>query len=641
MCGIFVVLEKRPGQLSADAFQQGLRAIAHRGPDDERIVRLEQVSLGFRRLSIVDESGGAQPLTNEERNVWLLCNGEIYNHVQLRRDLEQRGHKFATGSDAEVILHLYEEDPQHFVTKLDGMFAFVLFDGRCKRLVWARDRLGIKPLVCFENANFLALASEAKAFFAAGLAVPSFDSRSIADFFTFNYVPGDRTLFENIIHVTPATLNRYEVANSGAVSRSTYWRPEFPPAENKIPSLGLYSQGLRSVFNASVRSHLMADKPVGTYLSGGIDSTVTSVTMQKLVAPQVTESFSIRFRDSAYDESPFFLKTIEQFGFKAHFYEAQEQTMSDFAKVLYFGEQPQGYLLDHPLMCLAGVVRASGMKVVLSGEGSDELFGGYIQFVLNQIRRALDLPAVAPFRDILLRKVLNYYCGVDQDAQALYYNAYTQGVDSVVGQFGTYPAWYPVWRMQRERSRGLLAETSYDPIGPEGAMCELSAPLRAEYAGIDDFNKSLYLEMRSRLPNYILHRSDRNSMANSVELRVPFLSNQMIDFSLTVPPLLKMFGVREKYILRKTFANILPKHILKRQKFGYSAPVSKFWDSSREQVEDLISAPKLKAAGHFNVEAVLRLKDDVLSPNRVVTRAGNDNLLLGVLSLQLLREAFL
>lgn len=639
MCGIFVAINKRSGSVPQSAIDQALSALTHRGPDEQRSVSFENVCLGFARLSIVDEAGGSQPLFNEDRSLMLVCNGEIYNYRELRSSLQSRGHNFATNSDAEVILHLYEENNESFVEALDGMFAFVLVDMKKKAVLWARDRLGIKPLLCFEDKDFILLSSEAKALFSSGLTRAALNRQAIHEFFTFNYIPGAQTVFENVFHVEPATLFQYELGTASTKQRS-YWQPNFPAAKNQLVRVGPYAKKLRRVFEESVSSQMIGDRPVGGYLSGGIDSTVTSIILQQQFGKShILDTFSIRFPGESCDESSFFEPTIKEFGFAGHIFDSPRYTVQDFARALKHIEQPQNSLLDCPMIGLSGLVRDAKIKVVLSGEGSDELFGGYFQYTLNQIRRALDMPVVAPMKDMLLDKVLTYY-RITGDTRTHYLKLFNSNLAPIKARFGTFPAWYPVWAFHRDLANSFLVEPQHDPLGNEGGLAKISQALSSKYLKIDDFNKSLYLELKTRLPNYILHRSDRNSMANSVELRVPFLSNAMIDFALNLPAILKMYGLKEKYIVRKAFGSILPARVKKRMKFGYFAPATSLWDKPDAIVDQLMSESALAKNNFFKPAAVneLRKRRATLTPGE--PRQIAESNLTAILSVQMLHEIF-
>ena len=641
MCGIAFFLDKRGTRISPDNLLPALAALDHRGPDDRATFYFENAALGFNRLSIVDIAHGQQPLLNEDESVALVCNGEIYNYKVLRDELVAKGHRFRTNSDCEVILHLYEEDEQHFVERLDGMFSFVLIDTNKKRAVIARDRLGIKPLFIHDGRDFVIVASEIKGLLRSGLVSACLNPQGIYDFFAFGYVPGIPTAFEGADNVPPASLMTVELADGRSVQRE-YWHPSFPAhAGNRIHAAAPYALSLNKAFREAVSSHRIGDLPVGAYLSGGIDSTVTTLVLREaLGAGADLRTFSIKFADAEFDESSIFEQTVRAAGLRSAVLEAPPADAALFQRVLHHLEQPQTSLLDVPMFTLSKLVQDSGYKVVLSGEGSDELYGGYFVHTLNQIRRALSLPAVAGARSFLLSRVLRYYFANAEDRRALG-EILSQDPEPVIDRFGTYPAWYPTWVMQSRLREGLFAEKMADSLGEGSAMHGVCQSLKSRYAGIDDFDKSIAIEFKTRLPNYILARADRNSMAHSVELRVPFLANGMIENACQVPPMVKMFALKEKYVLRKAFAEMLPRHVKKRMKFGYDAPVVPFWQRPDEFRDEMMNASALRRTGLFAEPVVAGWRKEAAETSDMRRKHDLYGRLTGVLSVQLLHDAFI
>lgn len=636
MCGIVAIISKKE-RAEREHLISALVSIAHRGPDSLGIHLSNGVGLGIARLSIVDIEGGNQPLTNERGTIFVVCNGEIYNYRALRKELEEKGHRFSSHSDVETLVHLYEEHGESFVERLNGMFAFVLLDTEKRLLIAGRDRLGIKPLLVFENSGHLILASEAKAIFASGLVEPKLDRRAIREAFVFNYIMGEQTAFEGIKNFTPGTLSHWNI-DGGERKSSAYWTAKFPDARPfSIPSATPYANELRSCFESSIGNHLIGDVPIGSYLSGGLDSTITAITAAKAV-PAPLNTFSIRVHGEGYDESPQFLKTVETFGFSGHTFDSRTVTPEDFMRALYHAEQPNMNPLDVPMIGLSGLVRARGMKVVLSGEGSDELFGGYFAYTLNQARRALNM--VPALKRSLMGKLLKYYISSPEYASQVGEELLKETSD-VEDRFGVFPAWYPNWAILQRASDPLFLER-WDSLGDDSELARLASPIRQHYRSIDDFDKSLYLDLQARLPNYILHRLDRHTMANSVEGRVPFLSNEMIDLACRIPPVLKMFGLKEKSILRKAFKHVIPPHVMKQMKFGYNVPPKSLWEGRSELREELMSERGISESGIFDPQAVFDLRQrstDLAQSGHVRDQA--TLMLTGILSVQMLHRSFI
>ena len=638
MCGIVFILNKNGQPIPREALEMSIETMQHRGPDEQSIITSENYGVAFNRLSIVDVAGGHQPFYNEDKSLMLICNGEIYNHPSLREKLTAKGHRFQTHSDCEVILHLYQENKETFIEELNGMFAFILIDSKAKRAIVGRDRLGIKPLFMYESPNHLILSSEAKGIFSTGLVEPSINAQSVYDFFMFSYIPGRSTLFNKISHFPPASIMRIDLQR-GTHSLSEYWSPEFPSFENKIYSAGPYAESLRTTFTHAVNSHILGDLPVGSYLSGGLDSTVTTLILKEILGSTANlKTFSIKFADPKFDESPIFKKTAEMGGFDSEIVEVPNIDAQLFQKVLYHLEQPQRSLMDIPMFSMAEQVRKNGYKVVLSGEGSDELFGGYLPYKLNHIRRSLSAFDFWGIKKIFMWFILRSI--QDEGNRQNFKKLMSIDPNPVMEKFGTYPIWYPHWQINGAMRDGLFRDTFTDSLGEDSAMYEVCQSLKTKYADIDDFNKSIYIDMKTRLPNYILSRADRNSMAHSVELRVPFLSNEMIDYGCSVPTMLKMFGLKEKYILNKAFEKIVPPHVKKREKFAYNAPNLTFWQAKDDLRDELMSPKALAKTAIFNEQRVSNLMKEAQETPLIQRKNELQALLTGVLSIQLLHESY-
>jgi asparagine synthase (glutamine-hydrolysing) len=638
MCGIICVINKNHQPVEKGAVERAISALAHRGPDSSGTFFWENCAVGFTRLSIVDISGGDQPLFNEDRTLALVCNGEIYNFQTLRSELTAKGHQFRSHSDSEVILHLYEEDPENFVRRLDGMFGFVLVDTARKTVIAGRDRVGIKPLHFYEDGKVVLLSSEIKGLFAAEMVSRTLDAQGVYDAFTFAYIPGQGTAFQGVKNILPASVVAFDLA-SGKSAMREYWEPAFPDASKKGSLLvGPYAAALRKTFREAVASHTIGDVPVASYLSGGIDSTITTAVLSDIVKERMSV-FSIKFQEKDFDESPVFLDTISRYGFDGHILELSADEGHLFPKVIKQIEQPQFSTLDIPLYRLSGLVREAQTKVVLAGEGADELFGGYGVYTLNQARRALSMPALDSVRAPLLERVLRFFVSLP-DEQRMFFRAYTGDLTPVINRFGTYPAWYPLWQLNNQKKEPFFKEKLRDSLSEESFVAQLGRRIKSNYAQINDFDKSIYLELKTRLPNYILHRTDRNSMANSVEARVPYLSNSMIDFSAQIPPLHKMFGLREKYVLRKAFQSVLPRSVYKRRKYAFGAPNDWLWRAQAPAWRDeLLSESSLSEVGLFNPKTVAAARSEVAAAASLNVHGRIQSLaamLTGVLSTQLL-----
>ena len=639
MCGINLFIDKNGGRIDPSLVAAANAKIRHRGPDDEQSYFWENVGLGFVRLSIVDLAGGQQPFISEDNSKALICNGEIYNYRELREKLVSQGHRFKTKSDCEVVLHLYEEEPETFVRRLKGMFAFVLLDQTRREVLLARDRLGIKPLFYHNDSATFSCSSEIRGILPALGTKPRLAREAIKEAFTFGYIPGEKTAYDGVFHVPPAEILKFSLT-SNTLSGEEYWRPAFVPVgEKQKTGMRANAAKLNALIGAAVGSHTIGDVPMSSYLSGGLDSTIVSGLLRREYQPaEDLCAFSIKFAEQAFDESAVFEETKKVFGLAGQVVTVAQTTADDFIAAVRVIEQPQLSPLDVPMQRLSQLVRQHERKVVLVGEGSDELFGGYISFVMAQARRALFLPAIEPLRPLLLDKVVGYFLGKGEFAQ-LVTAVYQNETEQVLAKFGVFPPWYPWWSIGQNLRQGLFAEQDYDPLGARSGLMKIVEKIKERSAGLNEYDKGLYLELKTRLPNYILSRADRNSMHHSVELRLPFLDNDVIDFSLTIPEVQKMFALKEKYILRQAFQKLVPRHVAKRRKFGYDSPTKWLWAHPTEQAQDLMSAEALKRTGIFDPAAIEKnlqlLKDQSVSPHALAHQEALVQL-TGALSVQAL-----
>ena len=606
MCGLTLLLRKN-GSFSDDdksLLARSNEALRHRGPDDEALWTGAMCGLAFRRLSIVDITGGQQPFFSEDKSIVCVCNGEIYNFEALRRSLEEKGHRFVSRSDCEVILHLYEEDPDQFVAQLEGMFAFVIVDTRKRRVLAARDRFGIKPLFMADTADTLALSSEIKGLLAMGCGSRNLDREAIQEGFVFGYIPGARTAVAGVRHLLPGHLLCYD-ASTRSMELTRYWTPEFAPTVfSDFFGLRGYMRGLREGLSAAVDSHAIGDVPMSSYLSGGIDSTVIAALLERSKKRQgQMVSFSIGFSDKRFDESRVFSESAKALGIESRVFTMTHFSPKNFFDAIVTNESVQFSVLDVPLIELARLVHEHGRKVVLVGEGSDEIFGGYVYFALAQAFNALSLPSTRSLRETFMPKVVEHYFGSSPTARRIA-QVYVEEAQAVVDRLGFLPPWYPVWRLAHGQRRGLFLEEPGSIVGPDSFVEQTCREISARYAGLSGFDRSVALELQTRLPNYVLTRGDRNSMSQSVELRLPFLDRAVVDFVTRVPALFKMFGLREKYLLRKAFADIVPRAVVKGRKVGFEAPSASMWQCNDPLLGELLSEEALRETGVFEPQAI-------------------------------------
>ncbi len=655
MCGHLTLINKSHQQIDKSLIAKGLASIKHRGPDDIGEHFRENVGLGFVRLSIVDIAGGKQPFFNAANNILLVCNGEIYNYRELRETLANLGYKFTTQSDCEVILHLYEEDNEDFVKYLEGMFAFTIIDYRRKKIILGRDSLGIKPLFYTNTKEYFGCCSEIKGLLATGVFQRTLNPQNVKDGMIFNYIPGNATAFEGIFHVPPASILEFDFDNNQLAEPREYWQPEFRDKYDQ-GSLFLpkYTRRLFTQMNDAVNSHCIGEVPISSYLSGGIDSTIVTGLLNNNFKKQKRNdlcSFSIAFTEKGFDESEYFKKTINKFKINSEILQTENIFNGEkFCDTIQSIEQPQSSPMDIPFQALSNLVRMKGRKVVLVGEGADELLGGYICFVLNNIRYVFSSDIGWAIRDSFMEKTLQYYLGKTEFCKRIhniYLETFAGNVSGIIDKkspiqelFGVYPAWYPWWCIIQEDMSKIFVDDLQDSLSEGSLMQTHLNSFRNKLSHLSEFDQSVYVELKTRLPNYILSRADRNSMANSVELRLPFLDNKMMGAALKIPTLFKMFGLNEKFILKSAFKSIVPRHVRKRRKFGYSSPNTWIWNSPDEKTMSLMSKEELDKTGLFKTATILKMLDNIKNDDfKKDIQTYEDTLLIltAVLSVQALR----
>ncbi|MBL8520978.1 MAG: asparagine synthase (glutamine-hydrolyzing) [Betaproteobacteria bacterium] len=605
MCGIaglFDATGRRPPQ--RHELEAMAAAIAHRGPDGRGFHLAGPVGLGHARLSIIDLATGDQPIFNEDRSVVVVCNGEIFNYRELTADLRARGHRFRTQSDCEVLVHLYEERGEDLVGSLNGQFAFALWDRRRARLLLARDRVGIRPLVYTESGGRFAFASEVRALFALPEVQRAIDPAALADVATCWSPLPPRTAFTDIHALGPG---EWLSVDAGGSRRRTYWDWDFAPAATA--SMVVESRqvdDLRERLVASVGLQLRADVPVGAYLSGGLDSAiVASIVRHRFEVPLRT--FSLTFEDPEFDESAHQARMHAALGGE---HTAIRCTRADirahFPRAVRHAEVPIVRTAPVPLMLLAAHVRDCGYKVVLTGEGADEVFAGYDLFKEAKVRRFMAAQPGSVQRPRLLERLYGYIENAPTRGP-LAAAFFRQGLEHAdAPDFAHATRWTTTQRVQRFFSRELR-----DRLGGYDPRRTIAASLPEAIDRWPALGRYQYLEAHTLLSGYLLcSQGDRMAMAHSVEGRMPFLDHTLIEFANGLAPQRKLFGLREKHLLKKAAAPFLPADVVARVKQPYRAPDSaSFFESglAAPWVRDVLSPASLADAGLFDQSMVERL----------------------------------
>ncbi len=634
MCGISGIVNLRGGRPDPEQLRGMIATLAHRGPDGTGIYCTGPVGLAHSRLSIIDLEGGGQPMSAADGELWITFNGEIFNYVELRDALMQKGHKFASRSDTEVILHLYQEEGENCVHHLNGQWAFAIWDARRRKLFLSRDRLGVRPLFYTQTADEFLFASEVKALLACTAVECELDLHALSQIFTFWVTVPPHTAFKNIRQLPPG---HSLVLEDGNLRVWQYWSLEYAPENDQADDneKKLTEQLLDLLLDAT-RIRLRSDVPVGAYLSGGLDSTFITALTRKFVKNDL-QTFSVSFDDAEFDESAH-QKQASTFLHTQHkdVHCSYEDIAQVFPEVIRYTEQPILRTAPAPLFLLSKLVRNSGLKVVLTGEGADETMGGYDIFKEAKIRRFWARNPESRFRPLLLKRLYPYMEAIQRQPSAYLKNFFHVTSEDLCSPFFSHlPRWDLTAKLKMFFSDEVRALTqSYSPI------LELQRDLPPSFASWVPFRKAEYLEAEYLLSGYILSsQGDRMAMAHSVEGRYPFLDHRVVEFSTKLTPRLKMRVLDEKHLLKRIGIGLIPESIRKRHKQPYRAPDGKsFFGSSETYVEEMLSPHRIKRDGIFDPQAVTALVSKFKARRETSTK---DNMaLVGILSTQILLDQF-
>ena len=619
MCGIVGIVEPNGRPVDRSWLASLNAALYHRGPDDDGFYFNGSVGLGMRRLSIIDVSGGRQPIHNEDRSIWAVLNGEIYTYRELRTDLEALGHKFYTQSDTETLVHLYEQYGEDGVAKLRGMFAYAIWDEKRRRLILARDRIGIKPLYYSFAAGRLMFASELKAFFGLPHFRRELNSAVVQQYLTYLYVPGPETIFEGTMELPPA---HYLVYEAGTLSIRRYWDVHYEATPHL--SIDDWQEQFMAQFRESVRSHLISDVPLGAFLSGGVDSSaIVGVMAQELNKP--VETFSIGYgKDGAFqDERKYARLVAERFGTRHHEFVISADIDALLPKLVSCFDQPFADSSAIPNYYISELTRRH-VTVALSGLGGDEIGGGYERYLgmlwaeyyrrlPRSVRRHVLERCIARLPDLgsgrpTMQRLKRFVASAEM-APPDRYAAY-------------------VTTFSAEDQRKLLS-----PDFVNGTPIEASSRLLTEMLLSQDADTLphhlMLADLRLYLPGDLLALTDRVSMAHSLEVRVPFLDHPLVELMARVPAEYKISRWTKKILFKKAFAGLLPKTVLQRKKIGFSVPLA-FWLRNQLQgtMREILSADEINRVGYLTYPAVKSLIEE-----HVAGRANHENKLWALINL--------
>lgn len=624
MCGIHGIFRFDGQVISPELLSRMGNVIQHRGPDDEGMHIDGACGIAMRRLSIIDLAGGHQPLSNAEQTTWLVCNGEIYNFRELRSELEAKGYRFKTGSDSEVMVHLYDAEGDDFVHRLNGMFDFALWDARRRRLLIGRDRMGVKPLYILQDGQRLAFATEAKALLAIPGVSAELDRSVIAGYLHLGYVAAPGCIFKGIRKLPPATLLSVE---SGQVREWRYWR--LPERIDRDLCEGEWIDRVRSQIEESVRMQMVSDVPIGAFLSGGVDSSAVVGLMAKH-SPQPIRTYSIGFSGGAaealYSELPYARRVAQLFSTEHREIIVQPDVVSLLPKLLWHMDEPLADTAFITTFLVSEFARRE-VKVILSGVGGDELFGGYRRYLgghyAERYRRlplwlrrsvafaAVRLPADRHSRSLNMLRLAKGFVASSEMTADERYRSYLQVLD-------------------RETVGALM-------LHPDTAGVDPLLHAFATAGDRDELNRMLAIDAETQLPDDLLMLTDKMSMAVSLECRVPLLDHQLVELAAAMPASIKVRGGRLKHVMKASLSGLLPNAILNRKKRGFGTPMGAWLKRDLAPLLRRLLAPEVVSGrGLFRQSVVDRLMSD-----HGANRIDGTDALLALMNLEIWSRIFL
>lgn len=596
MCGICGVYNAQSGEpVSREILERMTGSISHRGPDDSGAYLDGPVGLGFARLSIIDLSGGHQPMSNETGDVWLIFNGEIWNYKELRKELIEKGHQFRTNSDTETIVHAYEEYGVDCVARLNGMFGFAIWDAPRKRLLLARDRAGKKPLYYTRvNGNFI-FGSEIKSLLYHPDVKRQADPQALADFLSVRYVPGPATLFANIYKVLPG---QWVLCENDTLREECYWDYTFGQTERR--PIEDYIQGIRQHVRRAVEERMIADVPVGALLSGGVDSSIVTGTMSQLTN-QPVQTFAVGFDVEGYSELPYARLVADHFGTEHHELVVKCSDLSEYWPLLtWHRDEPVSEPSDLGVYLVSKLARKY-VKVVLSGEGGDELFAGYPKYVVDWMARYYHIIPI-PIRDKVIMPLLDQ---LPYSMRKL--KTAARNLSQPIPQ--RWMSWFGVFNGQLKEN--ILSESIKASIDTDASR--VFRRWLEKNPQRDNLSSMLYLDTKIWLPDNLLMKGDKMTMAASLEARMPLLDYRLTEYAASIPSSAKVKPFKTKYLFKHAYADFLPEAILTRKKMGFNVPTGTwFREGQRNLITRLLLSECARGRGYLNDAFVASLLRDHL-----------------------------
>jgi asparagine synthase (glutamine-hydrolysing) len=573
MCGICGIFEyERRENISEDVVHRMNQTMIHRGPDDGGVFVGPGIGLGHRRLSIIDLAGGHQPMSNEDATIWVLLNGEIYNYPELRTEMLQRGHKFATKSDTEAIVHLYEEYGENCFAKLRGMFSIALWDSRERKLILARDRVGKKPLFYAADAKRILFGSELKALLAADGLSRTIDNEALADYFSFGYVPAPKTIYRTVRKLLPG---HYLVASARELRETCYWDLSFANVEERSETE--WVEMLHHQICEATRVRLISDVPLGAFLSGGVDSSSIVAMMTHVLKKPVT-TCSIGFEDKDYNEAGFARQIAKQFKSEHHEEIVRPSALEILDKLVWHYDEPFADSSAIPTYYVSKIARQY-VTVALGGDGGDESFAGYRRYMFDHFENRLRQRVPATLRSNVFGPLGDWYPALAWAPRVFRAKATFQSLSRtpLEGYFNSISYFRPAEKQRLFTPEFVKALHGYDSIDV--------LQHHYERAGTQDLlSRIQYVDIKTYLPDDILAKVDRASMAVSLEVRAPLLDHHVLEMAARIPSSFKLRGRTGKYIFKRAMASMLPDGILNRRKMGFAIPLNRWFRSELKDV---------------------------------------------------------
>ncbi|RYB90715.1 asparagine synthase (glutamine-hydrolyzing) [Nocardioides glacieisoli] len=632
MCGICGIVSF-DRSVDADLVADMVTSLEHRGPDDSAVVVDHGAVLGHSRLALIDVAGGAQPLGSADGTLWVTFNGEVFNYVELREELRSLGHHFTTVSDTEVVVHAYEQWGASCVERFNGQWALAVWDRRRRRLVLARDRMGVRPLYYRVLGRELAFASEVKTLFTDRSVTRELDPAGLKQVWTYWSCVAPSTVFTDIRQLAPGHVATFD---DTGLRVDPYWSQDFPERGREASQdLEENAAALREAVTRATRLRFeRSDFPVGAYLSGGLDSAVTAATIRHATSADLT-TFSVRFTDDEFDEGPYQRLMVERLGTTHHTVDVSHRDIAEvFPEVVRQAESPLLRSAPAPLFLLSRLVRENGYKVVVTGEGADEVLGGYDIYREARVRQFWARDPGSTMRDGAVGLLYPWLARNPGKAPAFARSFFGAGADPTDRAMSHHPRWSSTSALTAMLSPALQSSMAAT------AVADPAERMPAAAEDWDPLSRAQWLEIATLLPGYILaSQGDRMLMANSVEGRFPFLDREVVELASQLPARHKLFGLEEKFVLKRAFADLVPPEILARPKQPYRAPdaPSFFADGVPDWVAEVTSPRALAAAGVFDPRQVAGLVEKARRRSR--SFGNTDNMrMVSVLSTQLLHE---